>query len=66
MKVEFLKKFSKDLDSITQKSIKSNLLKVIVLMESAESIDNIPNTKKLSSSMFLHKRGFLFRVSFPV
>ncbi len=47
MKVEFLKKFSKDLDGVSSKSVKSNLLKVIELMESINSLDEIPNTKKL-------------------
>ena len=50
MKVEFLKKFSKDLDGIGSKSIKSNLLKVIELTESVNSLDDIPNTKKLKGN----------------
>ena len=47
MKVEFLMKFSKDLDGVGPKSVKANLLKVIELMESVNSLDEIPNTKKL-------------------
>ena len=58
MKVEFLKKFSKDLDGIGSKSIKSNLLKVIELTESANSLDDIPNTKKLKG----HKSAYRIRI----
>ncbi|MES2332110.1 MAG: hypothetical protein V4539_21050 [Bacteroidota bacterium] len=58
MKVEFLKKFSKDLDVVGQKSIKSNLIKVIVLMESVNSLDEISNTKKLKG----HKSAYRTRV----
>lgn len=47
MKVEFLKKFSKDLDAIKQKSVKQALIRLIELMEAIDSIDKIPNTKKL-------------------
>ena len=45
MKVEFLKKFSKDLDGIGTRSVKSNLLKAIELMESVNSLDELPNKK---------------------
>ena len=58
MKVEFLKKFSKDLDGIGSKSIKSNLLKVIELIESVNSLDDIPNTKKLKG----HKSAYRIRI----
>jgi mRNA interferase RelE/StbE len=58
MKVEFLKKFSKDLDSLNVKSIKKSLIRVIELMESIESIENIPNTKKLKG----HKTAYRTRI----
>ena len=58
MKVEFLKKFSKDLDAIGSKSVKSNLLKVLELMESVSLLDEIPNTKKLKG----HKSAYRVRV----
>ena len=58
MKVEFLRKFSKDLDDLHAKSVKSNLLKVIELMEAAKSLDDIPNTKKLKG----HKTAYRVRV----
>lgn len=58
MKVEFLKKFSKDLDGVTLKSAKVNAIKVIELMESIDSLDEIPNTKKLKG----HKSAYRTRV----
>jgi len=33
MKVEFLKSFSKDLDSINSKSVKQSLIRVIAILE---------------------------------
>jgi mRNA interferase RelE/StbE len=47
MRVEFSKKFSKDLDSINVKSVKQNLRRLIELMEDVDSLDKIPNLKKL-------------------
>lgn len=47
MKVEFLKKFSRDLDIVEIKSVKHALLRLIALMEKVDSLDSIPNTKKL-------------------
>jgi mRNA interferase RelE/StbE len=47
MKIEFLKKFSKDLDDIKQKSVKHSLINLIELIESIDTLDKIPNTKKL-------------------
>lgn len=58
MKVEFLKKFSKDLDEVNIKSIKASLLKVITLIESVDSLNNIPNTKKLKG----HKSAYRIRI----
>lgn len=47
MQVEFSNKFSKDLDYISQKSVQSNIKKLIVLFESANNLHEIPNLKKL-------------------
>lgn len=58
MKVEFLKKFSKDIDDVDSKSIKQNLLHIIELMESVDSLNEIPNTKKLKG----HKSAYRTRV----
>lgn len=58
MKVEFLKKFSKDLDAVTAKSVKANLLRIIELIESINSLDELPNTKKLKG----HKSACRIRI----
>jgi mRNA interferase RelE/StbE len=47
MKVEFLEQFDKDLDRIKDKSVHSALLKLIGLLEEANSLAEIPNLKKL-------------------
>ena len=54
MKVEFLKKFSKDLDEVKVKSVKRSLIHLIEFIESVDSLDNIPNTKKLKG----HKTAY--------
>ena len=58
MKVEFLKSFSKDLDIVSSKTIKNSLTKTIELIESANSLDQIPNIKKLKG----HKSAFRVRI----
>jgi mRNA interferase RelE/StbE len=58
MKVEFLKKFSKDLDDVKTRSVKQALIRIIDLMEAVESLDKIPNTKKLKG----HKSAYRTRV----
>lgn len=58
MKVEFLKKFSKDLDDVKTRPLKQALIRVIELLETADSLDKIPNTKKLKG----HKSAYRTRV----
>jgi len=58
MKVDFLKKFSKDLDDVKVKSVKRSLVQLIEFIESVESLDSIPNTKKLKG----HKAAYSTRV----
>lgn len=58
MKVEFLKRFSKDIDAITSKSVRSALKQLIELMEAADTLGDIPNTKKLKG----HKTAYRTRV----
>ncbi|MBL7889420.1 MAG: type II toxin-antitoxin system RelE/ParE family toxin [Bacteroidia bacterium] len=58
MQVDFLSKFSKDIDRITVKSVRSNLLKLIELMESEENLNNIPHLKKLAG----HKSAYRVRL----
>lgn len=47
MKVEFLKKFSKDLDDLKVKTVKQALIQLIESIETVDKLENIPNTKKL-------------------
>ncbi len=58
MKVQFLQSFSKDIDKIHLKSVKASLKRLIELIESAETLSNIPNTKKLKG----HKTAYRTRV----
>ena len=58
MKVEFLKRFSKDLDDIKTKSVKQSVIRLIELMETVDALDKIPNTKKLKG----HKSAYRTRV----
>ncbi|MCF2487133.1 type II toxin-antitoxin system RelE/ParE family toxin [Dyadobacter sp. CY347] len=47
MKVEFLRKFSKDLDNLEKPAVKLALMKLIKSVEDADSLKDIPHTKKL-------------------
>jgi mRNA interferase RelE/StbE len=58
MEVEFLKRFSKDLDDIKTKSVKQSVIRLIELMETADALDKIPNTKKLRG----HKSAYRIRI----
>ena len=58
MKVEFLKKFSKDIDELKLKSVKRTLILLIENMEAVDSLDKIPNVKKLK----VHKTAYRARV----
>jgi mRNA interferase RelE/StbE len=58
MKVEFLKKFSKDLDDVRTKSTKESVIRIIELIEAADSLEKIPNIKKLKG----HKNAYRVRV----
>ena len=58
MKVEFLKRFSKDLDDVKNKSIKQSVIRLIELMETVDVLDKIPNTKKLKG----HRSAYRTRI----
>lgn len=58
MKVEYLKRFSKDIDDVSSKSVRSALKRVIELMESSATLSKIPNTKKLQG----HKTAYRTRI----
>ena len=47
MKVEFLKSFSKDLDSVNSKLTKRSLVRIIESLEKQQDLNKIPNVKKL-------------------
>jgi mRNA interferase RelE/StbE len=59
MQVEFLSKFSKDLDRINVKSVKSKLIALINQIETAENLIEIQNIKKLVG----HKSAYRIRVA---
>ena len=70
MKVEFLKQFSKDIDGLNIKSVNNSLIHLIELMEQADKITEIPNTKKLKghrsayrTRMGDYRLGFFFENS---
>ncbi len=58
MQVEFLSKFSNDVDRISQKSIRTKVAKLIRLMESESDLNNISNLKKLVG----HKSAYRVRI----
>ena len=58
MKVEFLKQISRDLDRVTSKSVKQSVIRIIEQIEKVDSLDKIPNTKKLKG----HKSAYRIRV----
>ena len=58
MQVEFLSQFNKDLDKIRFASIKHAVQRVILRVESAQSLSEIPNIKKLSG----HKSAYRIRI----
>ena len=58
MKVIFLREFSKDLDSLSLKSVKLALKKVLEKMEAANVLSKITNTKKLQG----HKTAYRTRI----
>lgn len=58
MHVEFLHKFSSDLDKVNNAQVKKAALKVLVRVEAAKDISAIPNVKKLSG----YKSAFRIRI----
>jgi mRNA interferase RelE/StbE len=58
MRVEFLKSFSKDLDSLNSKSVKQSLIRLIDILERAEDLNKIPNIKKLKG----HRNAYRIRI----
>ena len=58
MKVEFLEKFSKDIDELRIKSVKHALMHIIESMEAASNFQEISNIKKLKG----HKTAYRIRI----
>ena len=58
MKVEFLKKFSKDLDELKVKTVRQSLMQLIESLDAVDKLEHIPNTKKLKG----HKNAYRIRV----
>lgn len=58
MQIEFLAIFSKDLDRINQKSVKTSLSKLIQQVEQSENLSKISNLKKLVG----HKSAYRVRI----
>ncbi len=58
MEVEFLGRFSKDLDKISSKDVKEEIIKLIELFEVAKTLSEIPQTKKLKG----HKTAYRIRI----
>lgn len=50
MKVEFLKKFSKDLDDVKTRPVKQALIRIIELMEATDSLDKNSQYQKAKRS----------------
>ena len=50
MKVEFLKRFSKDLDDIKTKSVKQSLIRLIELMEAVDALVRFRIQKNLKAT----------------
>ncbi len=58
MKVEFLSKFNRDLEKIRVRHAKVSVSRIILLVESASHLSEIPNLKKLSG----HKSAYRIKV----
>ena len=58
MQVEFLRAFYKDLDKLENKKVTQRLRVIILLVESSDSLDNIPNIKKLKG----HPKAYRIRI----
>jgi mRNA interferase RelE/StbE len=59
MQVEYLSSFSKDINRISLKSVKSNLVKLIEIIENSDNLTRVPNLKKLVG----HKSAYRVRIA---
>ncbi|MCK9401671.1 MAG: hypothetical protein M0Q51_17010 [Bacteroidales bacterium] len=58
MQIEFLRAFYKDLDKLENKKVAQKLGVIISMVESSDSLDNIPNIKKLKG----HPTAYRIRI----
>lgn len=58
MNVSFLSGFSKDLDKIRMAQVKDSVYSMILLLEQADSLTDIPNLKKLKG----HKSAYRIKI----
>ena len=57
MKVEFLKTFSRDLDTLRTTAVKESLIRLIQRLEDADTLQELPNIKKLKGHKMLSEFG---------
>ena len=55
MKVEYLKQFSKDLLKIKDESLKNDLFDCIIALKNTESLNVLPNIKKLKGQQYAYR-----------
>lgn len=58
MKIEFLRKFNKDLEKLDVDHVRNAALKAITVVEKAKQISDIPNIKKLTG----HKAAYRIKI----
>jgi mRNA interferase RelE/StbE len=58
MKVEFLESFGKDIDHLRDSKVKQNIVDIIEKCESARTLTDIPNIKKLKG----YKNAYRIRI----
>ena len=58
MRVEYLSRFSRDIDKLPSTFVRKSVLKVIIKVEEEKSLSEIPNVKKLTG----HKSAYRIRV----
>ena len=59
MEVEFLDKFSRDLDKISNKSVKKNIARLILHLEAVTQLTDIQQLKKLKG----HRSAYRVRIA---
>jgi mRNA-degrading endonuclease RelE of RelBE toxin-antitoxin system len=69
MTVEYLKQFSKDLLKVKDESLKDDLFNTIIALKNVETLDGLPNIKKLKGyqnayriRIGKYRLGFYFEV----